>query len=97
MAQSTMVFEQLVTPMLRLNEARPLADWLRIFVGLMPTWRAEYFDRAGQQTQRSVIIAAENVVAALEEARARMAPTCSRAVVTKLDLDAEGGSVVVVL
>jgi hypothetical protein len=47
--------------------------------------------------QRSVIIAAENVVAALEEAPIRMAPTCPRAVVTKLDLDAEAGLVVVVL
>ena len=74
-----MVFEQHNVP------ARLLADWLRIYVGLVPTWRAVYFDRAGGQTQRSVIIAPENVAVALDEVRARMAPTCSRAVVTKLD------------
>ena len=82
-----MVFEQLVTPMLRLNEARPLAC----------RHGEPSISTAGQQMQRSVIIAAENVVAALEEAPIRMAPTCPRAVVTKLDLDAEAGLVVVVL
>jgi hypothetical protein len=55
------------------------------YVGLLPTWRAEYFDREGGQMQRSIIIAAENVAVALEEVRARMAPTCSRAEVIKLD------------
>jgi hypothetical protein len=84
-----MVFEQYNAPAVAAKPARLLADWLRIYVGLVPTWRAEYFDRAGGQTQRSVIIGAENVAAALEEARARMAPTCSRAEVTKLDPDME--------
>jgi len=56
----------------------------------VPTWRAEYFDRAnGQSPERSVIIAAENEAVALEEVRAGMAPTCSRAEVTKLDPDTE--------
>ena len=32
---------------------------------------------AGERTQVSVVIAAENVAAALEEVRARMAPTCA--------------------
>ena len=43
----------------------------------MPTWRAEYFDRAnGQTPERSVIIAAENEAVAFEEVRAGMGPTC---------------------
>jgi hypothetical protein len=58
----------------------------------VPTWRAEYFDRAnGQSPERSVIIAAENEAVALEEVRAGIAPTCSRAEVTKLDPDLETG------
>jgi hypothetical protein len=49
----------------------------------VPTWRAEYFDRGNSRTpERSVIIAAESETVALEEVRARMAPTCSRAEVT---------------
>jgi hypothetical protein len=56
----------------------------------MPTWRAEYFDRAnGEIPERSIIIAADNEAVALEEARARMAPTCSRAEVTKLDIQSK--------
>ena len=52
----------------------------------MPTWRAEYFDRANDQTpEKSVIIAAESEALAFEEVRARMGPTCTRAEVTKLD------------
>ena len=84
-----MVFEAHNAPAVAAQSARLLADWLRIYVGLVPTWRAEYFDRAGGQTQRSVTIAAENVAVALEEVRARMPPTCSRAKVTKLDPDTE--------
>jgi hypothetical protein len=50
----------------------------------VPTWRAEYFDRTnGQSPGQSIIIAAENEAVALEEVRARMAPTCSRAEVTQ--------------
>ena len=89
MAQSTIVFEQCKAPAIAAEPARLLADWLRIYVGLVPAWRAEYFERAGGQTQRSIIIAAPNVVDALEEARARMTPTCCRAEVTKLDPDTE--------
>ena len=95
MTQSTMVFEQRHVPTVAAQPARLLADWLRIYVGLVPTWRAEYFDRVGGQTQRSVIVAAENVAVALEEVRARMAPTCVRAKITKLDSDTEAGSIVV--
>jgi hypothetical protein len=56
----------------------------------VPTWRAEYFDRAnGQKPERSVIIAAENEAVAFEEVRAGMGPTCSRAEVTKLDIQSK--------
>jgi hypothetical protein len=56
----------------------------------VPTWRAEYFDRAnGQTPERSVIIAAENEAVAFEEVRAGMRPTCSRAEVTKLDIQSK--------
>lgn len=71
------------------QRTRLLADWLRGYVGLLPTWRADYFDRGGAQTQRSVFIVAENVAAALEEVRAKMAPACARAKMTKLDVDPE--------
>jgi hypothetical protein len=85
----TMVFEQYNAPAVAARPARLLAEWLRIYVGLVPTWRAEYFERAGSQTQRPIIIAAQNVADALEEVRARMPPTCCRAEVTKLDPDTE--------
>lgn len=56
----------------------------------VPRWRAEYFDRAnGETPERSIIIAADNEAVALEEVRARMAPTCSRAEVTKLDIQSK--------
>jgi hypothetical protein len=80
-----MMFEQYNAPAVVAQPARRLADWLRTYVGLVPRWRAEYFERAGGQPQRSVIIAAQNVADALEEVRARMTPNCCRAEVTKLD------------
>ena len=83
MTQSTIVFGQHNAPAVAAQRAGLLANSLRTYVGLLPTWRAEYFDRADGQTQRCIIIAAENV--AVEEVRARMAPTCYRAEVTKLD------------
>jgi len=86
-SHSTMVFEQYKAPAVAAQPARLLADWLRTYVGLVPRWRAEYFERMGRQPQRSVIIVAQNVADALEEVRARMSPTCSRAEVTKLDPD----------
>ncbi len=56
----------------------------------MPTWRADYFDRAnGQTPERSVVIAAENEAVAFEEVRSAMGPTCSRAVVTEVDTQAK--------
>jgi hypothetical protein len=75
----------------------PLRERVRLFrskkIGRnfnVPRWRAEYFDRAnGETPERSVIIAADNEAVALEEVRARMAPTCSRAEVTKLDPDSK--------
>jgi len=82
-----MVFEQFSTPAVAAQQTRLLADWLRTYVGLVPRWRAEYFERTGRQPQRSDVIAAQNVADALEEVRARMAPTCSRAQVTRLDPD----------
>jgi hypothetical protein len=55
----------------------------------VPTWRADYFERANSQTpERSIIIAAENEAVAFEEVHAGMGPTCSRAVVTKLNTQA---------
>jgi hypothetical protein len=81
-----MVFEQYKAPAVAAQPVRLLADWLRTHVGLVPRWRAEYFERSGQP-QRSVIIVAQNVADALEEVRARMSPACSRAEVTKLDPD----------
>lgn len=58
----------------------------------MPTWRADYFGRAnGQTPERSVVIAAENEAIAFEEVRADMGPTCTRAVVTKLNNDSMPG------
>jgi hypothetical protein len=71
------------------QRTRMLADWLRSYVGLVRTWRAEYFDRGSGQKSRSVLIVAENVAVALKEVRARMSPTCARAKITKLDLDLE--------
>jgi hypothetical protein len=82
-----MVFEQCNEPAAAAQPARLLADWLRTYVGLVPRWRAEYFERMGGQPQRSIIIAAQNVADALEEVRASMTPNCYRAEVTKLDLD----------
>ena len=75
----------------------PLRERVRLFrskkIGRnfnVPRWRAVYFDRAnGETPERSVIIAADNEAVALEEVRARMAPTCSRAEVTKLDPDSK--------
>jgi hypothetical protein len=59
----------------------------------VPTWRADYFERAnGHTPERSVIIAAEDEAIAFEEVRAGMGPTCSRAEVTKLDSDSVPGS-----
>lgn len=56
----------------------------------MPTWRADYFERANSQTpERSIIIAAENEAVAFEEVHTGMGPTCSRAVVTKLNTQAK--------
>ena len=52
----------------------------------MRTWRAEYFDRANDQTpEKRVIIAAESEAVAFEEVRASMGPTCTRAEVTEVD------------
>jgi hypothetical protein len=78
------LFDQNDTTAVAVKRTRMLADLLRSYVGLVPTWRAEYFDRGSGQKARSVLIVAENVLVALEEVRARMAPTCARAKVTKL-------------
>jgi hypothetical protein len=59
----------------------------------VPTWRVDYFERAnGQTPERSIVIATENEAVAFEEVRASMGPTCSRAVVTKVDNDSMQGS-----
>jgi hypothetical protein len=82
-----MVFEQCNASAVAAESARLLADWLRIYVGLVPRWRAEYFERMDGPPQRSIIIAAQNVADALEEVRASMTPNYYRAEVTRLDLD----------
>jgi hypothetical protein len=52
----------------------------------MPTWRADYFDKARDQAPaRSIIIKAENESDALDEARAKMGSACSRAEVIWID------------
>jgi hypothetical protein len=44
----------------------------------MPTWRADYFDKARDRAPtRSVIIKAEYETDALDEARAKMGSACS--------------------
>jgi hypothetical protein len=86
-SHSKMVFEAYNAPAVAAQSARLLADCLRTYVGLVPRWRAEYFERMGGPPQRSIIIAAQNVADALEEVRARMSPACSRVEVTKLDPD----------
>jgi hypothetical protein len=82
-------------PAVGVQRTRLLADFLRSYVGLVPIWRAEYFDRAGRQMQQSVVIVAERVTVALEEVRARMMPPCARAKITKLDPDTEAEWIVV--
>jgi hypothetical protein len=59
----------------------------------VPTWRADYFERAnGQTPERSIVIAAENEALAFEKVRVAMGPTCSRAEVVKLDSDSMPGT-----
>jgi hypothetical protein len=51
----------------------------------MPTWRADYFDKARDQTPtHSVIIEAEYESDALDEARAKMSSACFRAEITRI-------------
>jgi hypothetical protein len=52
----------------------------------MPTWRADYFDKARDQAPaRSIIIKAENESDALDEARAKMGSARSRAEIIWID------------
>jgi hypothetical protein len=52
----------------------------------MPTWRADYFDKARDQAPtRSVIIEAQYESDALDEARAKMGSGCSRAEVIRVE------------
>jgi hypothetical protein len=67
------LFDQNSTTAVAVKRTQMLADSLRSYVGLVPTWRAEYFDRGSGQKTRSVLIVAENVLVALEEVLARMA------------------------
>jgi hypothetical protein len=54
----------------------------------MPTWRADYFDKARDQAPtRSVIIEAEYESDALDEARAKMGSACFRTEVIRIDLN----------
>ena len=79
-----MVFEQYGAPAIAAQPARLLADWLRAYVGLVSRWRVRLLRAHGPPTATPDIIAAQNVADALEEVRARMAPTCHRAEVTQL-------------
>jgi predicted transcriptional regulator len=55
---------------------------------VMPTWRADYFDKAREQAPtRSVIIEAERESDALDKARAEMRSTCSRAELIRIDFN----------
>ena len=52
----------------------------------MPTWRADYFDNGRYDAPaHSIIIKAENECDALDEARAKMGSTYSRAEVISLN------------
>jgi hypothetical protein len=52
----------------------------------MPTWRADYFEKAKDRAPaRSLIIEAEYESDALDEARAKMSSACSRAEIIRLD------------
>ena len=54
----------------------------------MPVWRADYFHKARDQAPaRSVIIEAEYESDALDEARAKMGSSCSRAEVNRIDIN----------
>ena len=71
------------------EQARLLGDWLRGYVGLVPIWRAEYFDQNGAQPQAPALVFAERIVTALEQVRAKMGRTCAGAKVTQLDPETE--------
>jgi hypothetical protein len=64
---------------------------LRVFLEnqevAMPTWRADYFDKARDAPTRSVIIEAEHESDALDKARAQMRSACSRAEVIWIDFN----------
>jgi hypothetical protein len=83
------LFDQHNATAVAVQRTRMLADWLRAYVGLVPTWRTEYFDHGIGQKPQSVFIVAENVAAAIQEVRAKMAPSCARAKMTKLGVDLE--------
>ena len=54
----------------------------------MPTWRADYFDKAKDQAPtRSVIIEAEYESDALDAARAERRSACSRAEVIRININ----------
>ena len=55
---------------------------------IMPTWRADYFDKAKDQAPtRSIIIEAEYEFDALDAARAEMRSACSRAEVIRININ----------
>ena len=43
------LFDQNNVSAVAVQRTRTLADLLRSYVGLVPTWRAEYFDRVGKR------------------------------------------------
>ncbi len=48
------LFDQNNTTAVAVQRTRMLADLLRSYVGLVPTWRVEYFDRGSGQKARMI-------------------------------------------
>ena len=64
-------------PRMTRHNASAMAQSTTVFEQQNAQTVAAQRSRAGERTRVSVVIAAENVAAALEEVRARMAPTCA--------------------
>jgi hypothetical protein len=77
------------------EQTRLLGDWLRGYVGLVPMWRAEYFDQKGAQPQAPALVFTERIATALDQVRAKMGPACARAKVTQLDPETEAKAILI--
>jgi hypothetical protein len=75
---------QLTEP--HLSEGVIYARGLKNQEEVMPTWRADYFDKSGDPAPaRSVILDAESESDALDEVRAKMGSACTRAELIRID------------